>query len=371
MNQKFPKVARDVLARQTTGDVHPSVDVLNAYVEQSLTAGERERVLLHLTGCAECREVVFLTSSVAEVPSIATAPAKGRSWLRWRWAVPAVALVAIVSAVLFQQRTENKPAPVIVATSRIPEASPASPPSESRANISAEVNRQNTITLSEASPKKLPATTPKAAPSAHSAQSSTEAITSMARQPGEAESLKMQSTTPGDTANSEATSEQKRIADAIEQSLLKPAPAVVPATPPRTSFREAEVTPETPSSALSITPAMRLQPRSGWRITQGGQLERSVAGSEEWSRVLADQPVTFRVVSVIRNNVWAGGNGGVLFHSADGGTSWSKVPLNMGDQVEVGNITAIQFTTPQQGRITTEGGPPWTTSDGGKTWTKP
>jgi photosystem II stability/assembly factor-like uncharacterized protein len=76
--------------------------------------------------------------------------------------------------------------------------------------------------------------------------------------------------------------------------------------------------------------------------------------------------VTFRtVVKVGRNNFWAGGDNGALFHSGDGGEHWNKVALN-----ETGKIISIEFTSPQQGSLTTVSGAVWKTSDGGHTWSK-
>ena len=82
--------------------------------------------------------------------------------------------------------------------------------------------------------------------------------------------------------------------------------------------------------------------------------------------MLADQPTTFHVVSVVGNNVWAGGSSGTLFHSSDSGETWSKQPL----AGETGTIVSINFSDAAHGIITTDGGARWSTSDGGVTWIK-
>jgi photosystem II stability/assembly factor-like uncharacterized protein len=106
-----------------------------------------------------------------------------------------------------------------------------------------------------------------------------------------------------------------------------------------------------------------------WRITPDGHLEqRSASGN--WMRVLAEQPIAFHVVSVVGDNVWAGGNGGALFHSSDGGQSWSKQRIGSPPDVETDTIAAIRFTDTTRGVVTTESGARWSTSDGGATWTK-
>jgi photosystem II stability/assembly factor-like uncharacterized protein len=86
--------------------------------------------------------------------------------------------------------------------------------------------------------------------------------------------------------------------------------------------------------------------------------------------MLADQPVVFHVVSVVGNNVWAGGGGGTLFHSSDRGENWSKQSLGASTGAETSAIVSIQFSDALHGVVTTDGGSRWTTSDGGVTWTK-
>src|SRR5664279_1126861 len=66
MNQEIPKPLRNALARQAVGDVHPSPDVLTAFMERTLPPVESEVVTHHLAQCAECREIVFLASEAAE-----------------------------------------------------------------------------------------------------------------------------------------------------------------------------------------------------------------------------------------------------------------------------------------------------------------
>src|SRR5580704_11094174 len=66
MNPEISKSARELLAKQPAAEAHPSPDLLNGYVEQSLNAAENAQVLTHLSSCAECREVVFLATGVAE-----------------------------------------------------------------------------------------------------------------------------------------------------------------------------------------------------------------------------------------------------------------------------------------------------------------
>ncbi|MGA2688385.1 MAG: YCF48-related protein, partial [Candidatus Korobacteraceae bacterium] len=109
--------------------------------------------------------------------------------------------------------------------------------------------------------------------------------------------------------------------------------------------------------------------RSHWRITDEGHLERSPAG-DNWTQVLADQPIRFRAVAVVGNDVWAGGNNGALFHSVDGGGHWAQAVLSADGHPETGAVVSINFDTVSQGSVRTETGSTWTTSDRGQSWNK-
>jgi photosystem II stability/assembly factor-like uncharacterized protein len=106
----------------------------------------------------------------------------------------------------------------------------------------------------------------------------------------------------------------------------------------------------------------------GWRVNADGQVEHQT--EDGWSRALADQAVVFRVVYARGNEVWAGGEGGALFHSTDGGQKWDKVALSGVNGPESGTITTIRFSTPQQGIVITTSATIYTTSDGGATWAR-
>jgi hypothetical protein len=118
---------------------------------------------------------------------------------------------------------------------------------------------------------------------------------------------------------------------------------------------------EKPQMAMRAATALHPQ----WRVTSDGHLERSTSPGS-WTPVLADKPTTFHAVSVVGNNVWAGGSGGALFHSSDGGQNWSKQPL----AGEMGTIVSIQFSDATHGDVTTDGDSRWNTSDGGLSWIK-
>jgi photosystem II stability/assembly factor-like uncharacterized protein len=78
----------------------------------------------------------------------------------------------------------------------------------------------------------------------------------------------------------------------------------------------------------------------------------------------------FRAVAATGPEVWAGGAGGILYHTSDAGNLWTRVVPAAGGAVLTGDILGIQFTDPQQGEISTSTGELWSTSDYGQTWKK-
>jgi hypothetical protein len=80
--------------------VHPDADTLTAYTEQLLAAPERQQVLKHLAGCADCREVLAL--SQIEVAEAATQPVLKPAPVSWwrKVLTPAFGVAGLVAAMV-------------------------------------------------------------------------------------------------------------------------------------------------------------------------------------------------------------------------------------------------------------------------------
>jgi len=80
----------------------------------------------------------------------------------------------------------------------------------------------------------------------------------------------------------------------------------------------------------------------------------------------------FRALSVSANaaDVWAGGSGGTLFHTMDGGNLWVRVIPSVAGIVLTGDIVSIQFPDPRTGTVTTSNAEVWATNDDGQSWRK-
>ncbi len=78
----------------------------------------------------------------------------------------------------------------------------------------------------------------------------------------------------------------------------------------------------------------------------------------------------FRAIAATGSEVWAGGTGGVLYHTIDAGNSWARVVPSYQGVVLGGDIVRIEFPDVQHGQVATSNGEIWTTSDSGQHWLK-
>jgi hypothetical protein len=107
---------------------------------------------------------------------------------------------------------------------------------------------------------------------------------------------------------------------------------------------------------------------SQWSLSPEGTVQRSSDNSKTWRPVPVGNGTTFRAIWAEGSNVWAGGNAGALFHSADAGRHWAQViPAANGEKLQA-DITGIDFSDPQHGTVTSATGQVWTTADRGQSW---
>ncbi len=392
MNREIPKSLRNALARQVAGDVHPSPDVLTSFMERALSALESEAVVHHLAQCAECREIVFVASAAAEnvesdekfvaaaapsrvavmpvyadalhpapAPTSPPRPRRPRWTGRMRWAasIAAVAVAVAGGLVLRSSRVGrgHNAAPLTVASNRPVSTIPETQQTTAATSLqfpSAEPSAPPPLT------KAVPHGATTAARAGKVSPSSSIVARNYADQFDAAPVMGVAPRAAAPQPNPDAVAGVNS--------------ALVPQIRPQNSFAENEtapalVQPGAPlmfgKSQVGLHAVSSTRPQ--WRIGPDGHLERSMVPNQ-WTRVLADQPVTFRAVAATGKDVWAGGNGGALFHSPDGGEHWSKVSLTGNSNVETGAIISIRFDDAQHGVVTSDSGTRWATTDGGLTW---
>jgi Photosynthesis system II assembly factor YCF48/Putative zinc-finger len=105
-----------------------------------------------------------------------------------------------------------------------------------------------------------------------------------------------------------------------------------------------------------------------WTLSSDGVLERSTDSGKTWTKADVGNGSRFRALSATGFEVWAGGADGLFFHSSDGGAHWTQVHLVANGIPLTSTITHIDFTDAQHGRLTTNTGETWLTTDAGHTW---
>jgi photosystem II stability/assembly factor-like uncharacterized protein len=167
--------------------------------------------------------------------------------------------------------------------------------------------------------------------------------------------------------------------------------------------------PSSPTAPPRASAAKAMHASTRWAISSSGALQRSFDAGETWEGVNISpaffpgsmlpgsmamkstvenraeydakkskknekaQPaaiLVFRAVAAIDAEVWAGGSGAMLYHSADSGTNWIRVLPAEATTALTGDIIGIEFFDSQSGRVATSTGEAWTTADGGRAWHK-
>lgn len=105
-----------------------------------------------------------------------------------------------------------------------------------------------------------------------------------------------------------------------------------------------------------------------WIINSEGHVQRTIDNGETWKEVTLGKRIRFRAVAAAGSDVWAGGEGGALYHSSDSGNHWTRVSLPA--EIASATIVRVEFTDAEHGTLSTSSGQSWTTSDSGATWKK-
>ena len=401
------------------GDDCPGPDILAAYFERSLDAGETAHVELHLSECARCREQLAAlgrAEEAAATPVVETPRRQPRaSWLwDWRWLAP-VAAVLVIAAVwatrrpaLTQITNHVAQPPASLAVSQL--ARPVQPPPEPE--------KKKTLSRVSPAPAVVPATPPKLPP-----QSESVAVNPVDREKSaEVERSPLQSIqssksvqglplvgrnyTALDSLSKKAPEPQRRSAEdaanaplhATNQSVTvesqaetvqssaagaplppkaengMPAGAVGGAISSGTTNAKqeraavnglelAEVIPTTQEQRASSFMAQTPDPKIWWRIGNSGFIERSTDGGAKWKGTLPRKNAYYTAGSAPSANVcWLVGHAGIILLTQDG-KHWRTIPPPLRT-----DFVAITARDAWSATVTTADGHTFTTSDQGANW---
>jgi Photosynthesis system II assembly factor YCF48 len=126
------------------------------------------------------------------------------------------------------------------------------------------------------------------------------------------------------------------------------------------------------SAARIASPSRPVAPQVSWMIT-AGVLHRSQDGGQNWLTSLHADHALLCYASHDQD-VWTGGQAGMLFHSSDGGVTWVQVKPSIASRTLTSDVTHIDVASDaaslQQVVVSTNDNEIWSSADGGKTWEK-
>ncbi len=397
---------------------HPDADLLTAFAEGTLSADEREATLEHLALCNDCRDVIAMALPVTEIanapvaaetePGLAT-PVRvstDRSWLplaNWgklawpnlRWAALAAGVVVVASLLLMHPGKLNQ---AMLPSANRPVAAPVGP--VSGAQIASSATPSSPITTSSMEQAISAKTNELQAKKQWVRKSSSRAVEAGERlKPPQTPSVEVAAAAANPLITPEPSAEQTLMAQ-------NEAPPVVKTKPPlqdtagQGAPAQSSHADEQQKSKIALTPKLaeggamyvaKLAPAAtqalaqhnvAWTIT-GGVLQRSLNGGQSWQEALhPNHPLL--CYAPYGKDIWAGGQAGTLFHSADGGLTWAQVqPSTKGRQL-TSDVTHIELqgtplhgnnelgNTPRAAQIvlSTSNNDVWTSIDGGTTWAR-
>ena len=103
-----------------TGNACPDADLLAAWYDHSLAASEAERIQTHAAGCGVCQQILAdLARSEPAVVRAAPVPEPSKPWhWHWRWLVPVATMLVVV--IVVGNRTLRAPEPARQAAEALP-----------------------------------------------------------------------------------------------------------------------------------------------------------------------------------------------------------------------------------------------------------
>jgi photosystem II stability/assembly factor-like uncharacterized protein len=385
--EPLPKPVKQALENLgQSGGPHPDADLLAAFQEGAVTARERERLLVHFAACAHCREVARLSLPAPESKQQVVVPAASGWRPRLSWAAVAVSAVVLGSVgVIYQAQhhgaeqakllatRSDTSAPAVAPGTAVEPATPAHQPRKA-AKTASPSDKAKVAAKSLGPAAATPAIDLQTAPLRQKATAGLEAKPAnvfSSAEPGvkvpdllaggsqadahSGASGDIGSRTPAEPS---ATGGYQNDSQAARSQAMKAMGAATEA-----QRKTASLAPHSPSALDSVGPA-----RAQWRISPAGELQRAFAGSD-WQTVLGSAHTRFHALAVVGQNVWAGGSEANLFHSVDGGASWTRVALPTNGPAAP-TITRITFDDALRGTVDADNATTWATADGGLTWSK-
>ncbi len=392
-------------------------DILAAYFERSLDAGETAHVELHLSECARCREQLAALGR-AEEAAAAQAPRHQprTAWIwDWRWLAP-VAAVLVLAAVwamrrpalteIAQHATQTATAPPKPAQTSAPEEKEerpsrlVAPASSAVAGTPEPVSAANTKTRAKsANAESAPPAKP-AAPSENALPAGNLPIPALSPAARDALSKKIvapQKSSPEQRANARMSSANESVTvESAAPTVAMPQAAPAAGSPTAmgkggnsigggfaagavaadsSKAKQERVATNGPQAGAEIVATTQEELSASfivrtpdksivWRVGSAGFIERSEDGGLTWNGALPKQNARYAAGSAPSAKVcWLVGNVGVILLTQDG-ANWQTIPPPMQT-----NFVAVAARDAWSATVTTADGRKFTTANQGESWT--
>jgi hypothetical protein len=376
----------------------PEAETLAAFVEQTLTRGERESLQLHLAGCARCQEQVgeLVRLSEAEEPAkvqvLAPVPARKIAWFRWALAAPA--LVALVVAGLwytgeFRPLLKQQEQPALKAPPA-PATQPLSAGPKDEFARTAPAVRQK---IARAEPAKKPKgeMVVREAPAGAQLHTAAPTATVAGEAGGGAKEAQPASVEPGAIATPSArakltaaapavTREDKAASTAYQEHAVSrfEAPAA-PATAPPPTEREkgaeraveaAGAAPANEATTFHLVGRAPLAKKAvagarpeGWRVGRRGLIQKAGANGT-WVTQTSGVDTNLLDIAFPTPSVgWVVGESGTVLRTTDGGATWKRISIPTR-----ADLILVVASGELSAQVVRRDGRTLTTTDGGKSW---
>ena len=350
-------------------------ETLAAWMDGSLSREALDRAEHHASGCARCQ--AMLASMARTAPDTA-----GHPWWRSltaRWVVPIAAAATAVALWVSVDRQQNPalPAPPPAALSR---SEPAAPPA-----MLADARERSVASLDQDKAASARSAKADAPADTRAAQKSVPGrVVGGAAGGRTTDALRPSLQARSDNAASVASNAAATAAPAPPPppaAPVLPNAAPVPAAEPPVISPLAEtvrVIPESSTKRMraeggaragaAFTSAIEIaspEPTFRWRLLAPGTIQRSTDGGATWQPQAAPPGIVLTAgSSPARDVCWIVGRAGAVVLSTDG-TTWQRRSFP-----EAVNLAAVRAIDAKNATVTTADGRQFSTADGGATWSK-
>jgi len=374
----IPSAARARLkgTASASGPLHVDPNLLTAFAEQTLLAGERRVVVTHLSQCRDCRDVLSLALPLQQ-PELQTVGGLAVQPLRWwnlaavRWSAVAATAAVVIGAVVMRTPQPQLPMAHIQAPAQVQQnIAPASPNESSRA----------VGTLAEAKPAAAASTSSVLAKQRRTGSKDSTAeglVLADSQKTAAPKTMDLMTAYRQDEPTSQSREQdEKKLAAAVNTDAVVAAPGSEAANKlqasgvaSRAEGASGEIQPRTEQTKPSFTIGESIVQNAPWWTASNGRLLRSLDGGANWEPISVDSRFAVKTYWFFDSDIWAGGEAGALYCSNNRGETWRRVRPALRDGTRLkADISGLDFQDAQHGTVITANGEKWVTADGGVSW---